>query len=73
MFKIVLKNVGKDMVNKDFTTKSNNMNEAVVVAFAAVRDILGLDKTFIFAVVEREIHIKAHGVTVGSLTITKVH
>lgn len=73
MYRIVLKNVGKDMLNKDFTVDAGNITGATVKAFKACEGILGLDEWFHFSVVGDELFIIRCGVTVGSLSITKLN
>lgn len=72
MYRIVLKNVGYDMVNKEFTSNAISMNGAVVDAFTECRTVLGFDKKLSFSVVGEEISITIKGNCVGSLTITKL-
>ena len=71
MFKVTLKNVGRDMVNRDFVVHSNDMNEVVAKTFKACGDILGRYNEFRFKVEDEEINIVVHTIVVGSVTITK--
>lgn len=79
-FKVALKNVGRNMVNKDFTVSSGNIEVAVAEAFLKCQSILGEGREFIFSqvyelylrkVVSKEIRIMIGNVCAGSLTITK--
>lgn len=72
MYRIALKNVGKDMVNRDKIVAASDINVATVSAYRMVSLILGDDVPFHFSVVGDEIAVVSDNITVGSLTITKL-
>ena len=73
MFKVVLKNVGSDMVNKEFVVHCRDINVVSHQAFKACKDILGYGSGVLFKVVGEEILITRDDITVGSLSITKLN
>jgi len=73
MFRVVLKNVGKDMVNREFIAGSSDINEVVMGAFEVCGGILGYDSSLHFEGAGDEMNIMLHKTCVGSLTITKLH
>lgn len=73
MFRVVLKNVGKDMVNKDFVVDTTNVSEVTCKAFSACIEILGTAERLMFELIGVEINIMVCNTIVGSLTITKLH
>jgi len=73
MYRIVLKNVGKDMVNKDRIVAVFDINSATVLAYDMVKSVLEYGKSFHFSVVGDDILVIVDDITVGSLTMTKLH
>lgn len=72
MYRIVLKNMGKGMVNRDFVVETNNTNIAVARAFEECRKVLGDIRGLVFKVFGDEINVNVYNVCVGSLTITRL-
>jgi len=72
MFRVVLKNVGSDMVNRDFTVDTTDINVAVVRASVVCDSILGGGEGIVFSVVGVEIYIMKDELCAGSVEITKL-
>lgn len=72
MYKVVLKNVGKSMVNRDFIINANSMNGLLAVVYGYIMKILGADCKFGFSVDDDEVLIIHCCLTVGSFSVTKL-